>query len=51
MSLIDKNKTNLILLENNKAEYFAEGIFKEKQKYLWSRMTATIYELFKTIKQ
>ncbi|MCX6232791.1 MAG: glycosyltransferase [Bacteroidetes bacterium] len=31
--------------ENNKQLYFAEGILKEKQKYQWSRMTATIYEL------
>jgi len=37
--------------ENNKIEYFAEGILKEKQKYLWSRMSATIYELFKIAKQ
>ncbi len=36
--------------ENNKAGYFEAGILKEKQKYLWSRMTATIYELFKKTK-
>ncbi len=36
--------------ENNKVDYFTEGILKEKQKYLWSRMTATIYELLKTAK-
>ncbi|MEI6695444.1 MAG: glycosyltransferase [Bacteroidota bacterium] len=34
--------------ENNKLGYFETGILKEKQKYLWSRMTTTIYELFKT---
>jgi len=34
----------------NKLEFFTEGILKEKQKYLWSRMTATIYELFNKAK-
>ncbi|NVN96090.1 MAG: glycosyltransferase [Bacteroidetes bacterium] len=35
--------------ENNKAEYFIEGILREKQKYQWSRMTACIYELYNGI--
>ncbi|MFZ4400526.1 MAG: glycosyltransferase [Bacteroidales bacterium] len=33
--------------ENNKVDYFTRGIINEKQKYLWSRMTTTIYELIK----
>ena len=36
--------------ENNKIDYFTKGILKEKQKYLWNKMTATIYELLKKTK-
>jgi glycosyltransferase involved in cell wall biosynthesis len=37
--------------ENDKKKYFDEGILKEKQKYQWNRMTATIYELFNLVKK
>ena len=32
--------------QNNKKEHFAVGIANEKKKYLWSRMTETIYDLY-----
>lgn len=35
--------------ENQKNDYFVENIKEEKKKYLWSRMTSTIYELYNNL--
>ena len=36
--------------DNNRQESFTEGVRLEKQKFTWDRMTATIIDLFRSLK-
>ncbi len=39
----------LDFIENHKNDYFVENIKEEKKKYLWNKMTSTIYELYNNL--